>query len=56
MAQQKKDAKPAAKKNVKVMSKDECKKTVGGASFVTGGLAGPEDFNFTGGTRGTTAP
>ncbi len=52
--QKKKDAKLAPKKNVKEMSKADCKKTVGGmGSFVTGGLAGPEDFNF---TQGTTAP
>lgn len=49
MADPKKDKnKPVSKakdKAVKVMSKQDCKKVVGGrASSVTGGLAGPEEF------------
>ena len=49
MADIKKDksAPKAKNKAVKVMSKGDCKKVVGGrASLVSGGLAGPEDFQI----------
>ena len=51
MATPKKNAKSAPKAapkaKMKELSKRDCKDIRGGLSFgVTGGLAGPEDFNF----------
>ena len=51
MANPKKNGKPAPKAapkaKVKELSKQDCKDIRGGlSSSVTGGLAGPEDFNF----------
>jgi hypothetical protein len=50
MANPKKDKsapKASPKPKVKELSKKDCKDIRGGlSSFVSGGLAGPEDFNF----------